>query len=73
MILDLMMPDMTGKQCLEELAKINPQVKCSLRAATLWTRPLLRRSWVVQRPLCIALRETQFLLAMRKVLDTNPI
>ena len=27
MILDLIMPEMGGKQCLEELLKIDPQVK----------------------------------------------
>lgn len=73
-ILDLMMPDMTGRQCLEELASINPQVKVLIASGysvdeSITPQVLGRAEAFVRKPY----EKAQLLLAMRKVLDTNPI
>ena len=47
MLLDLMMPEMGGKQCLEELLKINPRVKVIIASG--YYRPMDRPRKILPR------------------------
>lgn len=71
-IIDLMMPDMTGKQCLDELQKINPLVKVLVASGYAQEEPLTsellgRVQDFVRKPY----EKVQLLSAIRKILDRD--
>ncbi|MBI5247993.1 MAG: PAS domain S-box protein [Desulfomonile tiedjei] len=73
-ITDLMMPDMTGKQCLDELVKINPDVRVLVASGyakeeSVSFELLGRVEDFVHKPY----EKTQLLLAIRKILDKDEI
>jgi DNA-binding NarL/FixJ family response regulator len=71
-ILDLMMPEMGGKECLEELLKMNPSVKsliCSGYSANGAAKDALRAgaSGFVGKPYIF----NELLSEIRKILDQS--
>ncbi len=71
-IIDLMLPDMTGKQCLDELVKANPRVKVLIASGyakeeSVSSELLGRAEGLVHKPF----EKTQLLFAIRQILDKD--
>jgi two-component system, cell cycle sensor histidine kinase and response regulator CckA len=71
-IIDLMLPDMTGKQCLDELVKAKPRVKVLIASGyakeeSVSSELLGRAEGLVHKPF----EKTQLLFAIRQILDKD--